>query len=160
MKSGTPMQPDRAISALCSKPENCDKKTCEVSPLAVSSQVSDSHCINRPPKSPGNEWKSIRTINDIILLLLDSLCGHRGDSAQVLCYFCHQRNKRNIYVDTSTERKATEINYEKVLHDYQEKKHSLASAKERKAKKTSGLFAKDASLHNYKRSQEKVSQLF
>ena len=94
--------------------------------------------------------------NIIILLSLDSLCDHRGDTRQGLCYFCHQQNKKNLYVDTSIERKAKEINYEKVLHDYQEKKHFLASAKEREAKKISESFAKDASLHNYRLSQEKV----
>lgn len=60
-------------------------------------------------------------------------------------------------MDISEEKKARELQYEKILHDYQSKKHSLASAKEREARKTSELFAKDASSHNLGRLQRKVS---
>lgn len=74
-----------------------------------------------------------------------------------LCYFCHQRNKRNIYTDVSEEKKKREQQYEKILHDYQDKKRRLTTAKEMDAKKRSQHYAKDASRYNFEVARRKVS---
>lgn len=93
----------------------------------------------------------------IIIVDMNPSCSHNTVAGQELCYFCHQRNKRNVYIDISDEKKARELQYEKILQDYQDKKRLLASARDREVKKVSGLFAKDASSHNFSRGQSKVS---
>ena len=88
---------------------------------------------------------------------MNSSCSHDMPAGQELCYFCHQQNKRNVYIDISDEKKARELQYEKILHNYQSKKQSLARVQEREAKKVSKFFAKNASSHNFGLLQKKVS---
>lgn len=88
---------------------------------------------------------------------IHSSCSHDMLAGQELCYFCHQQNKRNVYVDVSDEKKARELQYEKILREYQDKKQSLARVQEREAKRFSKFFAKDASSHNFGLLQKKVS---
>jgi methionine salvage enolase-phosphatase E1 len=61
-----------------------------------------------------------------------------------------------VYVDVSEEMKMKELQYQKILQEYQGKKRSLTAAREREAKKVSDLFAKDASSHNFRLLQRKV----
>lgn len=60
-------------------------------------------------------------------------------------------------MNVSDEKKARDLQYEKVLHDYQEKKRHLTLAKEREAHKVFELYAKDASSYNFDIAQKKVS---
>ena len=79
-----------------------------------------------------------------------------AEEGQELCYLCHQRSRRNVHVDISDAKRAKESAYEKILHEYQDRKHCLASAKEHEARKISELFAKDTSLHNFRDFEKKV----
>ena len=88
---------------------------------------------------------------------LHTSCSHDTLSGQGLCYSCHQRNKKNIFIDVSDEKKTNELKYEKLLQEYQNKKHSMVAAKELDAKNSTQLFAKDTSLYNFRHSQKKVS---
>lgn len=96
----------------------------------------------------------------MFMFVIDKLheqCSRNTTPGQELCYFCHQRNKRNVYVDISEEKKAKELQYEKILHEYQDKKHHLTVANDVKAKKMSQLYAEDAATYNFELAQKKVS---
>ena len=91
---------------------------------------------------------------NVVYVSVDSLCSRdKGE----LCYFCHQRNKRNVFVDTTEEKKAREEQYEKILHEYQQKKHRLANARENDARTRAFQYAKDASKQNLESGLRKVS---
>lgn len=73
-----------------------------------------------------------------------------------MCYLCHQRDKRNQFIDVSEEKRLRELQYEKLLKEYQDRECRLALAKDREAKKISELFAKEAKLYNFDIAQRKV----
>lgn len=93
----------------------------------------------------------------LLMITGSNPCSHDTIAGQELCYFCHQRSKKNVYVDISAEKKARDLQYERILQEYQDKKHSLASAKEHEAKRVSKSFAKDTSSLNFKSFVQKVS---
>ena len=49
-----------------------------------------------------------------------SACGH--NAGQELCYLCHQRERRNVYVSFAEERKKREIEEDRLLQQYQHMK--------------------------------------
>ena len=58
-----------------------------------------------------------------------SSCGHRN-AGQELCYLCHQRDRRNIPVSFTAERKKREMEEDKLLTQYQQLKDVEAIFKE------------------------------
>ena len=76
-----------------------------------------------------------------------------------MCSFCLKRDKRNVHIDTSDEKKIKDLQYEQILHNYQEKRNHLVKAKECAAKKNSMHYALDSSKHNYNLAQRQVSLL-
>lgn len=56
-------------------------------------------------------------------------CGHRN-AGQELCYLCHQRAKKNVYVSFTDERKKRETEEDKLLQQYQQLKDVEAIFKE------------------------------
>ena len=59
----------------------------------------------------------------------DSSCGHRN-AGQELCYLCHQRDRRNIPVSFTEERKKRELEEDRLLQQYQQLKDVEAIFKE------------------------------
>ena len=65
-----------------------------------------------------------------------------------------------MFVDVGDDKKSRTVHYEKLLHDYQDKRHSLANAKEHEVKRHSQLYAREASKYNYDQAQERVSHMY
>ncbi len=63
-------------------------------------------------------------------------------------------------MDVLDDKKSRDIQYEQILHTYQDKRRNLANAKESEARKSLQFYAQDAAKHNYSLAQKRVSYLF
>lgn len=70
-----------------------------------------------------------------------STCSHVSNSGQDLCYLCHQRALRNVFIDLSEEKRKREIEEDKLLQAHQQQKDLVAQVKEQ-------LLKEDKKLHN------------
>lgn len=64
-----------------------------------------------------------------------------------------------MYVDLSEEKKRREKQYEKILHDYQDKRRCLATAKDNDAMRKVRHYAEDVSRYNFELAEKRVSSL-
>ena len=62
-----------------------------------------------------------------------------------------------MYVDVSKKKREREQQYEKILHEYQQKKYQLTKAKELDAKKVHEWYTKDVTAYNLELAGKKVS---
>lgn len=80
----------------------------------------------------------------------------KGSSEPDLCYACAQREKRNVYVDLSSERKKRHQRYDQLMWDYQKRKNYIAMQREQEAKREAIQYSKCRASYNLDKANEKV----
>jgi len=99
----------RLLLLFCS----CNCLNCRGNNDVTERRTMTSRSMDTPPSTAGSSRSSV------------SSCGH-SNAGQELCYVCHQRERRNVYVSFAEERRQKEEEENQLLRDFQQYRDAVA----------------------------------
>lgn len=73
-----------------------------------------------------------------------------------MCYVCDQRDKRNIFIDFTAEKRRRQKEYDDMMWDYQRKKKEMGDLKDCLARRVSREYSRQQANFNWSVANEKV----
>jgi len=75
-----------------------------------------------------------------------------------LCSLCDERDKRNVFLEFTAEKKRRQKEYEDMMLDYQRKKKEMDDLKDSLVKKSTQEYTKEQSCYNWNVADKKVRE--
>ena len=128
---------------------------------AIVFDVSELHkSLSLKPKSVHSSRGSARkhSTDESVPPSRPSTCSHLNTAGQELCYLCHQRALKNVFIDLSEEKRKREMEQDKLLQAHQQQKDLVAQVKEKIHKETKKFHNREiASFNNDATQRAKVN---